>query len=76
MLDYQAKAGGLRIIVLPDHATPVSLRTHHAGPVPYGVCGPGIEVDMVQSYSEKSAQGSSLLNGPSMFEAFIRGTLR
>lgn len=71
MLDYQEKRGDLRIIVLPDHATPVSLRTHDAMAVPFGMCGPGVEADSAAVYCEKAARGSVSLSGPSLFEVFI-----
>ncbi len=40
------------IAVLPDHPTPVELRTHVAEPVPFLVWHPGIEPDAVQQYDE------------------------
>ncbi len=30
-----AREGGWRFLALPDHATPLALRTHHRGPVPF-----------------------------------------
>jgi 2,3-bisphosphoglycerate-independent phosphoglycerate mutase len=45
------------IAVLPDHPTPIRLRTHTADPVPFAVLGKGI--DSTQSYSEKEAAKGS-----------------
>jgi 2,3-bisphosphoglycerate-independent phosphoglycerate mutase len=62
-----------RILVMPDHATPIPLKTHHAMPVPYAVCGKAIDADGSSSYCEKSAQGKKLYTGVSLFETLIRG---
>jgi 2,3-bisphosphoglycerate-independent phosphoglycerate mutase len=63
----------LRVMVLPDHATPVPLKTHHAAPVPFAVCGPGVDGDGSVSYCEKSAAGKKMYTGVTLFETFIRG---
>lgn len=64
----------LRILVLPDHATPISLKTHHAAPVPFAVCGAGVSPDGSVSYCEKSAQGKKMYTGVTLFETFIKGS--
>jgi 2,3-bisphosphoglycerate-independent phosphoglycerate mutase len=57
--DYQ-------IIVLPDHPTPISLRTHTADPVPFAVYdsggwqGTGFESYRAKSFSEKTAEAAGL----------------
>lgn len=45
------------IAVLPDHPTPIRMRTHTADPVPFAVLGKGI--DACGSYSEKEAAKGS-----------------
>jgi len=52
--------GDFRIMVLPDHATPLSLRTHVADPVPFCICGTGIAPDGMQAFNEKAAAKGSL----------------
>lgn len=42
------------IAVLPDHPTPVEIRTHLNEPVPFIIYYPGIEPDSVQIYDEVS----------------------
>lgn len=42
------------IAVLPDHPTPVEIRTHVKEPVPFLIYYPGIEPDFVQVYDEES----------------------
>ena len=47
------------IAVLPDHPTPVEIRTHVKEPVPFLIYYPGIEPDNVDKYDEVSCvQGS------------------
>ncbi len=47
--------GDLRIAVLPDHATPIPVRSHVSDPVPFVIWGKGIEADRMESFSEKEA---------------------
>lgn len=42
------------IAVLPDHPTPVEIRTHVKGPVPFLIWHPGITPDNVTQYDETS----------------------
>ncbi|MBP7215841.1 MAG: cofactor-independent phosphoglycerate mutase [Candidatus Omnitrophica bacterium] len=49
-----------RLLVLPDHATPVALKTHVAGEVCFGLIGKGIAPGHFAGYSEKEALRSSL----------------
>lgn len=46
------------IAVLPDHATPIRLKTHTAGPVPCAVLGKGR--DQTEEFSEEAAATGSL----------------
>jgi 2,3-bisphosphoglycerate-independent phosphoglycerate mutase len=64
-----------RILVLPDHATPVSLKTHIADPVLFGVFGKGIIARGFLNYSEKEALKSDLSfdNGYELLDNFIKG---
>ncbi|MCP4689075.1 MAG: cofactor-independent phosphoglycerate mutase, partial [Desulfobacterales bacterium] len=65
----------LRIMVLPDHPTLLSTKTHDSSPVPFAVRGSAIPRDDATTYSEKSARGSARnhFNGVSLFDAFIKG---
>ncbi len=49
-----------RILVLPDHATPVKLRTHTGEPVPFAICGSGITPDGATCFTEQSAKSTEL----------------
>src|SRR5512136_1752411 len=45
--------GDWRICLLPDHATPISIRTHTNEPVPFAIMGKGIKPDGVQAFDEE-----------------------
>ena len=47
------------LLVMPDHLTPISVRTHVHGHVPFAACGTQIESDDIDSYSETAAGSSS-----------------
>lgn len=47
------------IALLPDHPTPVEIRTHVAEPVPFAIWYRGIEADNVQVYDENSVVNGS-----------------
>lgn len=47
------------IAVMPDHPTPVEIRTHVKEPVPFLVWYPGIEPDSVETYNELSCVSGS-----------------
>ncbi len=64
-----------RILVLPDHATPISLRTHTADVVPFGVFGHNVIGRGFLGYNEKEAEKSELYfeNGFELMGDFIKG---
>jgi len=45
-----------RVLLLPDHATPISIKTHSCDPVPFTIAGTGIEPDGVESFDEDAAK--------------------
>lgn len=47
------------IAILPDHPTPVEIRTHVSEPVPFIIWHPGIEADSVEQYDEVSCAAGS-----------------
>ncbi len=65
-----------RILVLPDHPTPIELRTHTADPVPFAWCGQGIVPDEAEVFSERSAARSTLRlsQGYRLIEQLIKGS--
>ena len=61
-------------MVMPDHATPVSLKTHTADEVFFGIYGEGIASRGFSEYSEAEAGKSGLFirNGHELMDYFIR----
>ncbi|MBN1793729.1 MAG: cofactor-independent phosphoglycerate mutase [Candidatus Omnitrophica bacterium] len=59
--EYLKKQGEYRIMVMSDHATPVSLGRHTEDPVPACICGSRIHADAVEVYSETAAKEGSLV---------------
>ncbi|GAB6166033.1 cofactor-independent phosphoglycerate mutase [Thermostilla marina] len=55
------KAGEYRILVSPDHPTPLRIKTHSHGFVPFAVAGTGIEPDDCHSCDEAVAERSKLV---------------
>ena len=67
-----------RILVLPDHPTPLSLRTHTPEPVPFLVYQKSSPaVSGVQGYDEFQAQQTGIFieEGYRLMDGFIRGSL-
>jgi 2,3-bisphosphoglycerate-independent phosphoglycerate mutase len=55
---------GLRVLCMPDHPTPISLRTHVGEPVPFVLAGPGIEHNGARAFDEESAKATGLVVDP------------
>jgi 2,3-bisphosphoglycerate-independent phosphoglycerate mutase len=72
MLKYQEKAKDVRILVAPDHATPLKIKTHSGEPVPFAICGPGIRPDKYAAFNEPEARQCSPITGPELFDRFIK----
>ena len=51
--------GEYRLMVSPDHPTPIRTRTHTHGAVPFALAGSGIEMDTARGYDELTAEASS-----------------
>jgi 2,3-bisphosphoglycerate-independent phosphoglycerate mutase len=75
LLKALRESGEYRILVLPDHYTPLSIRTHREGPVPFVMCGTGIEKDSMTCFSEKEAERGSynIEQGHTLIEKLIKG---
>lgn len=50
-----------RILVSPDHPTPLRLKTHAHGYVPFAIAGSGIKPQGAKAYSEKEAETSGMV---------------
>ena len=64
-----------RILVTPDHPTPVRTKTHSHGFVPFALAGTGIAADGCTSYDEAGAAQSSLSfpEGWKLMRHFLHG---
>jgi 2,3-bisphosphoglycerate-independent phosphoglycerate mutase len=73
LLEYAESLDQSRVLVMPDHATLLSTRTHDRRPVPFALSGAGIAPDAHTRYNERIAETSDqLYTGVSLFERFIR----
>jgi 2,3-bisphosphoglycerate-independent phosphoglycerate mutase len=54
------KRGDYRILVSPDHPTPLRTKTHSHGIVPLAICGAGITADNATTYDEVAAAAAPL----------------
>jgi 2,3-bisphosphoglycerate-independent phosphoglycerate mutase len=63
-----------RILVLPDHPTPVSSRAHSGGPVPFAMAGTGVSGILHTTFSEADAAkaGFRIDNGFELMEYFLK----
>jgi len=70
---YQHTHGDVAIMVLPDHPTPCSLKTHIKAPIPVAVYHPGITPDSSTVYSENGVRsGTFNFDTPwDMMDAFL-----
>jgi len=75
ILEVYKERDDFRILVLPDHPTPVALKTHVADAVPFGVLGKGIVAGDFTGFNEKEAARSDLYfdKGHELLSWFIKG---
>lgn len=67
----------LRIMLLPDHPTPISLKTHTSEPVPfmiYDKTHPQINPHLVYNEVTSAAGGRIIANGHELMDLFINNT--
>ena len=75
ILEEFKRKKSFRILVLPDHATPLSLRTHTADEVFFGIYGKGVTGNGLMQFNEKQASQSKIYikNGYELMDYFIKG---
>ncbi|MDO4540036.1 MAG: hypothetical protein Q4B48_02875, partial [Syntrophomonadaceae bacterium] len=63
-----------RLLILPDHPTPIALKTHTREPVPFLWWDKQRPCPGPSCYNEATATASGLFydSGPALIEAFIR----
>ena len=60
----RAVRGDVRILAMPDHPTPVDIKTHVSEAVPLVLWGPGIAGNGASRYDEASAEATGLVLDP------------
>ncbi len=50
----------LRVLVMPDHPTPIQLRTHSADPVPFLIWGKGVKANGAKRFTEAEARSTGV----------------
>ncbi len=63
-----------KIMVVPDHPTPIRLRTHTSVAPPFCIAGTGVQPVLKQAFSERASTGSDLniRPGHELLEYFLR----
>ncbi|MFH2139048.1 MAG: cofactor-independent phosphoglycerate mutase [Candidatus Omnitrophota bacterium] len=74
IIDYCKKNKDVRVLVLPDHPTPVDLKTHTSDPVCFLMYGEGVQKDNFDIYNEAIARKSQLkiTEGHTLMDIFIK----
>jgi len=67
--------GEYRILIMPDHATPISIKTHNADPVPFISYDSTRRENSGQAFDEENARSSALRfdRGWELMEWFLKG---
>jgi 2,3-bisphosphoglycerate-independent phosphoglycerate mutase len=60
----RAADGDVRVLAMPDHPTPIELKTHVGEPVPFVIWGAGIAANGAARYDESSAEATGLVLDP------------
>lgn len=70
--------GDYKILLLPDHATPISLRTHTGGAVPFAILSNSSVPDQGEEYNERLIEKGSLkfAKGHQLMDYFITEKLQ
>jgi 2,3-bisphosphoglycerate-independent phosphoglycerate mutase len=65
----------VRVLVMPDHPTPIEVRTHVPDPVPFVLWGPNSGAGADRGFSEAEARKSGLFleEGHRIMERLVRG---
>ena len=75
VLDYLENCGeDFRILIMPDHPTPLDIKTHSSEPVPYLIYDSSKAVEGVESFTEAYAQstGNYVENGPEIMQKLLK----
>ena len=72
--EYLYNNSDVRVLISPDHPTPVGKRTHTSAPVPFVVYGKGVQSNGAKNYSETEATrlGVKFQSGKDMIGYFLK----
>ena len=74
MLEYLEGSGDdFRILIMPDHPTPLDTMTHSAEPVPYIIYDSGVKKNGISSFTEKNAAATGIFveHGPDIMKKLL-----
>lgn len=73
--DELKKYGDYRILIMPDHPTPLETKTHSAEPVPYLLYDSARPLGNYDSFTEQTAKNSGIFveHGPDIMKKLIKG---
>jgi len=60
-----------RVMILPDHPTPISIRTHAGDPVPCLIYDSRKKINGKESFTEKNCEGKLFIKGDKLTEYFL-----
>jgi 2,3-bisphosphoglycerate-independent phosphoglycerate mutase len=74
VVEFLKRNPQVRVLVAPDHPTPVSIRTHTRDAVPFVMAGAGIKSNGLSLFDEVSAASTGMLyqSGESLIKAFMK----
>ncbi len=75
MLSYLENCGDdYRILIMPDHPTPLEIKTHSSEPVPYLLYDSSKNLGGVETFTEKTAasSGNFVEHGPDIMEKLLQ----
>ncbi len=74
LLKEMEKYDDYKIMILPDHPTPIATKTHASDPVPYLIYHKKGEKKGVDTFTEETAKGTGIYieDGPSIMGKFIK----
>jgi len=78
LVEYIRKYDDFLLLLLPDHPTPIRIRTHNCDPVPFVALRPGVRSPAsAPAFTEAAARatGISVLRGHTLLESLLNGDL-
>jgi len=73
IMEKASERGDMRILISPDHLTPVEERKHRRGPVPFAIWGEGVSTGSGRAMTERDAEQTGLVckEGYRLMEMFL-----